>query len=371
MFRRIAFSAISILVSTMTLSSVAAPAASASEPVPGVAAKFFALRAHAQTSSRTYIVKAGQSLSMISKAVYGHSRWWPELYWRNTSRIHDRLTMTIYPGEHLRVPEPWRHRPAVPRAYQAPVPTAVAAASGGSNGATSSVGAAPAPAGIYGYAALEQLWDAAGGPSWAAPAAASVAQCESGGRSDAYNPSGATGLWQILGSVVSGDLRDPMTNARNAVSKFNASGGTWAQWVCQPSGHAYGAAVGVMTAHRHRFVPLRLLAFQQALRYKDHWYGWGGIGPSVFDCSGLVYRSYLNLGHLLPRDTYGMLGGGGHLHFTSRPRKGMLSFYGSGHVELYVRPGVTFGAHHTGTKIGYTYYNGYYHPTMYMWVSRR
>jgi hypothetical protein len=34
--------------------------------------------------------------------------------------------------------------------------------------------------------------------------------------------------------VVAGNIWDPMVNARNAVSKFNASGQTWAQWVCQP-----------------------------------------------------------------------------------------------------------------------------------------
>lgn len=94
--------------------------------------------------------------------------------------------------------------------------------------------AVPAGGGIYSYAALEQLWMAAGGPSSAASSAAAVAECESGGNPHAYNPSGASGLWQILGAVVPGNLFDPMTNALNAVSKFRASGDTFAQWVCQP-----------------------------------------------------------------------------------------------------------------------------------------
>jgi len=89
-------------------------------------------------------------------------------------------------------------------------------------------------AGHYSYGGLEQLWVAAGGPAWAASAAAAVAECESGGNPYAYNPSGATGLWQILGAVVGGDLRNPYTNAANAVAKFKASGDTWAQWVCKP-----------------------------------------------------------------------------------------------------------------------------------------
>jgi hypothetical protein len=50
---------------------------------------------------------------------------------------------------------------------------------------------------------------------------------------NAYNPSGATGLWQILGSVVPGSLYNAYVNALNAVAKFRASGQTFAQWVCK------------------------------------------------------------------------------------------------------------------------------------------
>lgn len=76
------------------------------------------------------------------------------------------------------------------------------------------------------------LWLSAGGPSWAEPKAIEIARCESGFNPRAYNPSGATGLWQILGSVVPGDLTNPSVNAANAVAKFRASGDTFAQWVC-------------------------------------------------------------------------------------------------------------------------------------------
>ena len=126
--------------------------------------------------------------------------------------------------------------------------------------------------------------------------------------------------------------------------------------------------------HPRRFVPLRLIAFRKALSHKGAWYVWGGTGPSGFDCSGLVYRSYIEAHLVLGRDTYSMLAEayrGSHLHFTSHPRKGMLAFFGSGHVELYVRPGVTFGAHHSGTRVGYKSYNAYWHPTEFAWASRR
>ena len=91
--------------------------------------------------------------------------------------------------------------------------------------------AAPA-AGDFSFAALESLWRQAGGPSWAAAQAASIAECESGGNPNAYNPSGASGLWQILGQDVPGNIFDPLVNAENAVAKFRASGDTFAQWVC-------------------------------------------------------------------------------------------------------------------------------------------
>lgn len=91
----------------------------------------------------------------------------------------------------------------------------------------------PVASGSFTTAGIESLWESAGGPAWAAPKAAEIAYCESGYNPAAYNPSGATGLWQILGAVVPGNLDDPMVNAENAVAKFKASGDTFAQWVCQ------------------------------------------------------------------------------------------------------------------------------------------
>jgi hypothetical protein len=99
--------------------------------------------------------------------------------------------------------------------------------------AASGPAVAPPPSGgAYSYPALENLWVSAGGPRWAASQAASIAECESHGNPQAHNPSGASGLWQILGQVVPGELFDPLVNAENAVAKFRASGDTFAQWVC-------------------------------------------------------------------------------------------------------------------------------------------
>jgi hypothetical protein len=92
----------------------------------------------------------------------------------------------------------------------------------------------PATGGVLTPDEVGQFWLGAGGPASAELAAEAVAMCESGDNPGAFNPSGATGLWQILGAVVPGDLTDPAVNAANAVAKFEASGDTWAQWVCQP-----------------------------------------------------------------------------------------------------------------------------------------
>ncbi len=87
-------------------------------------------------------------------------------------------------------------------------------------------------------------------------------------------------------------------------------------------------------------------------------YVYGGSGPYGFDCSGLVMAAYSHAdGISLPHNTVSMLYSG-KLVRTYSPQPGDAAFYGTGHVELYVRSGVTWGAHHTGTVIGFTYYAG-------------
>jgi hypothetical protein len=67
----------------------------------------------------------------------------------------------------------------------------------------------------------------AGGNKTIAPLMAAIAMAESGGNSNAKNPSGATGLWQILGAVNASDqskLTNPQVNAHEAVLKYNSQG---------------------------------------------------------------------------------------------------------------------------------------------------
>lgn len=97
---------------------------------------------------------------------------------------------------------------------------------------------------VYSYAQLESLWISAGGPRSLAPTMAAIAEAESGGNSDAHNPSGASGLWQILGNPFPGNPFDPATNARMAVAKYKTQG--LGAWVTYTSG-AYKAFLNSKT----------------------------------------------------------------------------------------------------------------------------
>lgn len=91
--------------------------------------------------------------------------------------------------------------------------------------------------GDYSFSQLEQLWTSAGGPSAIAPVMAAIALAESSGNSNAYNASGASGLWQILGAVNPADqnsLFNPQVNAHEAVLKYNSQG--LDAWVTYTSG---------------------------------------------------------------------------------------------------------------------------------------
>jgi cell wall-associated NlpC family hydrolase len=78
---------------------------------------------------------------------------------------------------------------------------------------------------------LGQLWIAAGGPPNMAHLMAAIAMAESGGRAMAHNPSGAAGLWQILGLPFPGNPYNEFTNARMAVAKWRSQGlGAWSTY---------------------------------------------------------------------------------------------------------------------------------------------
>jgi cell wall-associated NlpC family hydrolase len=96
------------------------------------------------------------------------------------------------------------------------------------------------------------------------------------------------------------------------------------------------------------------------------WYFYGGSGPYVFDCSGLVYWAARQLGVPVPRTTYEMLAGSAHLYRIplSWARRGDLMFYGSGHVEIdTIWWHTTFGAQEPGTRVGWHRWSIWWQPT--------
>ena len=114
---------------------------------------------------------------------------------------------------------------------------------------------------------------------------------------------------------------------------------------------------------------LRLGAWNFARRQRGKPYIWGGVGPRGYDCSGLVWAAYRRAGIVLPRTTFEMLDSRTLIRITWRQaRRGDLAFFGREHVELFRWGNWTFGAEHTGTRLGFHKMNRFWHPTMYFRV---
>jgi cell wall-associated NlpC family hydrolase len=113
------------------------------------------------------------------------------------------------------------------------------------------------------------------------------------------------------------------------------------------------------------------LAGNEALNWAErhatgHGYCFGGTGPSCWDCSGLVMTAFrYGAGIALPRTTYAMPGSP-RLHRIplADARRGDILFYGPGHVELdTVWRHVSFGAHDSGSRIGWISWGSWWAPT--------
>lgn len=112
-------------------------------------------------------------------------------------------------------------------------------------------------------------------------------------------------------------------------------------------------------------------AYAWALGQKGCSYAYGHTGPcwNGYDCSGLVMMAYRHAGvPYYGRSTTDMLDSG-RLHLVHHPHPGELAFFGSGHVELYVSPGWTYGA--SGEGVGFHRTWPSWHPTAiyYVWGS--
>jgi LysM repeat protein len=192
----------------------------------------------------SYSVRAGDTLSSVSKRYYKSSADWPWLWHENSSTVQD--ANEIYAGQHLKVP-------AAPPAnassmswykpkHAAPVSTETHQSSSSSSGTAateaSASGSADGLSGSLSCSALEQLWEAAGGNAGDASLAASIATAESGGSQFATGTVGEEGYWQI--NPVNDDATyDPLGNARAAVS-LSDNGSNWSAWSTFTSGAYVG-----------------------------------------------------------------------------------------------------------------------------------
>ena len=124
------------------------------------------------------------------------------------------------------------------------------------------------------------------------------------------------------------------------------------------------AAGPAQAATRASRQTLRYLAYKYATAQHGKWYCFGGAGPSCYDCSGLVYAAYRHAHLALGRSTYDMLRSGRLIRIShAQARPGDIAFYGTGHVELFDHADITFGAHGSGSRIGWLQYNQYWRPT--------
>lgn len=297
---------------------------------------------------RTTTVRPGEGLAQVAQRLWGDSSLWPDLWWANHKQrpnpsytvIGEKLIVPAYHG-----PPGWRLKRAL-AAMPKPAPSPVS-----TGGGTPSP--PPPSAGIYSFSALERLWVSAGGPASVESSAASIAECESGGNPRAWNPSGASGLWQILGQVVAGNIFDPFVNALNAVKKYRDAGNSFSPWVCQ----ATQAASAKLLASVHHAIPKRLRAFRWAIAHiKGCWYRWGGNGPCSigWDCSGAVHAAYAAVGINLPRIAADIQRSWWLVRIpASQARKGDIVAWGfpAFHVELVAYKWKwTFGEHSGGTR---------------------
>ena len=200
--------------------STAAKTARRSAPIAAIAGAV--LGAAPAMASTRYTVRPGDTLSAIAQQYYGNAGEWPLIARANSGTVPD--ANLIYPGQDLLLPSPGSGAGiAAPPAPRAVVQRAA-------------VSQSRALSGQLGCGGLEQLWEAAGGPSWAAQTAASVAMAESGGNQYAASPTDDFGYWQIHGSWGPAMATfDPAGNAKAAVY-ISARGSNWNAWTTYTSG---------------------------------------------------------------------------------------------------------------------------------------
>ena len=185
----------------MTFSSIAGPGVA--KTALAVTISMHPAAAHHHDGSRHVTVRAGDTLSSISKREYGSARRWPALWWANRKHVHN--PSLIREGQRLTLSDwhpvkPWITKaamsaiPAPPPPPPAPAP-APAASAPVASAPVASAPATPAPA-------ASAPAQATGSYSGSSGYENCVIQAESGGNASAVNPStGAGGLYGFMPST--------------------------------------------------------------------------------------------------------------------------------------------------------------------------
>ena len=81
-------------------------------------------------------------------------------------------------------------------------------------------------------------------------------------------------------------------------------------------------------------------------------YSWGAAGPDAFDCSGLMYWAYQQLGKSIPRTSQAQLAGGTPVSRDQLQPGDIIGFYeGITHVGMYVGDGMIIHASTYGVPV--------------------
>ena len=174
-------------------------------------------------ATRTYAVRAGDTLSIIAQDFYGNPADWTWIYDANKSVVSN--PDDIYAGEVLKIP-------AGPTSY---VPKHANVPKHAKTSATLTSSATKL-SGTLRCSGLEALWKAAGGSHAAAVTAAEIAMAESGGNQYALSPTDDYGYWQINASHGPAEATfNPMGNAKAAIA-ISSDGTNWGAWTTYVDG---------------------------------------------------------------------------------------------------------------------------------------
>jgi resuscitation-promoting factor RpfC len=186
----------------MTFSSIAGPGVA--KTALAVTISMHPAAAHHHDGSRHVTVRAGDTLSSISKREYGSAARWPALWWTNRHRVHNPSSIMV--GQRLNLSgwhpvKPWITTaamaaipappppPPAPAPAPAPQPAAPASSAPATSAPASSVPASSAQS-TGSYSASSGSYENC------------VIQAESGGDASAVNPtSGAGGLYGFMPST--------------------------------------------------------------------------------------------------------------------------------------------------------------------------